>query len=338
VPLDLQKVKKIKTIVTHANCSDGIASAVILKSVLPKADVIFLQHGTKEQLSIPATEGMIFCDFSPPSTRVQEFLDVGAIVLDHHIKQQGIVAQFGDNGVFAHETENPGVSGAVLAYLEVWLPMVRSEPHKYLKGVLLNNDVGSSSYPLLVRKFATLAGIRDTWQKSSTDWNEARALHETLMFYGPEVWLTDLFPSDSTDPTWRSRMELGHHLLSKQNLRIEKAKEGVFRTSVSGKVVQIHNDVTITSDLAEATLPGTDFILGFSYINETTDSGWPQSIGPKIIVSCRSRNGMDVGEFAKAHGGGGHSAAAGFSLQLKEGDPNPYSYILNLVREYLKRA
>ena len=106
----------IKTIVTHDKCADGRASALILLDVFPGANVVFCNYNTPEYNDLPATEGMIFCDIVPPAHRVEEFIAVNAIVLDHHKTNKEIVAKFGDNGRFADEATEPGVSGASLAF------------------------------------------------------------------------------------------------------------------------------------------------------------------------------------------------------------------------------
>ncbi len=118
--IDVEKLSAVRRVIVHANCADGMASAMILHDALPDAEVVFLQHGTAEFLSLPATTGMLFCDISPPADRVAEFVGVGAIVLDHHKTVRDVVEAFGDCGVFADETKEPGVSGALLAYREVW--------------------------------------------------------------------------------------------------------------------------------------------------------------------------------------------------------------------------
>ena len=115
MPIPLEVLKAVKTIVAHEKCPDGIAAALILKDVLPEARVIFCQYSTPEHETLAAEPGMLFADFSPPKARVQEFVDKGAVVLDHHKTAKDIVAAFGDNGVFGDEIAEPGVSGAVLA-------------------------------------------------------------------------------------------------------------------------------------------------------------------------------------------------------------------------------
>ncbi|NIV35918.1 MAG: hypothetical protein GWN58_42650, partial [Anaerolineae bacterium] len=78
--------------------------------------------------------------------------------------------------MFADEDEEPGVSGATLAFRHVWQVIhmtARCHEDPYLK----------------VERFAELAGIRDTWQTEDSAWDEACAQAEALMFWGLENWI-----------------------------------------------------------------------------------------------------------------------------------------------------
>lgn len=171
-------LSRITRIITHANCPDGIASAMILHDALPDASVEFVQYGTPEHRDMHATPGMLFCDITPPRERVSEFVGAGAMVLDHHAAQKDIVDAFGENGVYACET---GKSGAWLAYWHVWRNIA-------FNACGIDNDN--------VKHFARLAGIRDTWWKGHELWTEACEQAAALMFLGLDYfkdhapWLT----------------------------------------------------------------------------------------------------------------------------------------------------
>ena len=156
----IEKLRTVRTIVSHRNCPDGTASALILHDALAdngKLNLIFAQYGTEALEKIPVEAGMIFCDITPPPDRTQEFVDAGALVLDHHKTAESTVRAYGENGIFSSE---PGVSGAMLAYREVWHPI-------YLTGS------EHMAFPTNIEGIALLAGIRDTWQKEHVLWLEA---------------------------------------------------------------------------------------------------------------------------------------------------------------------
>jgi len=292
----IESLKSVKTIVCHANCSDGLASAMILHNVLPDAKIVFLQYNTPELAAFEATEGQLWCDFCPPADRFQEFVAAGAIVLDHHKTAKITVAEFGENGVFADEKDEPGVSGALLAYRHVWVPLA-AEWHA---------GVGSGKeYARIVERLATLAGIRDTWQRQSPDWMAAMAQAEALQFWPKEEWLDE----DVWD--WGEKAKIGMTLLAKHAEKVDKAVKGSFRfTSSKGNRVLMFQGVSTTSDAAEKIGDGADIIVGFRY---ETDAE-----GHKIVFSLRSHTGFDCSKLAKEHpGGGGHTAAAGFAYRFR---------------------
>ena len=114
----------VTAILTHDNCPDGSASALIASDVLPTARIVFLMHGTQAYEDLAPAPGMLFVDITPPKARAKEFVAAGAIVLDHHAKQEDVVKMFGERGIYADEKRQRGVSGAGLAYEHVWRPFM----------------------------------------------------------------------------------------------------------------------------------------------------------------------------------------------------------------------
>ena len=147
------KLRAVRHIIAHDNCPDGVASAMILKQVLPDAKVSFVQYNTPEHESMAPEEHALFCDFSPATP--EGWVEKGAIVLDHHKTAKTVVEAFGELGVYADEAAEPGVCGALLAYREVWLQLAKEQYE------------GEAE---VVETFSTLAGIRDTWQKHDSRW------------------------------------------------------------------------------------------------------------------------------------------------------------------------
>lgn len=319
--MNLSDLTQVKTIITHKDCPDGVASAVLLHDALPNAAIRFVQHGTPEMETLKAEPGMLFCDITPPKERVQEFIAAGALVLDHHKGAEAIVRAFGDRGVFADEKTEPGVSGALLAYQEVWLPL--ADPDE----------------TTIAEEFAKLAGVRDTWQTQSTDWREACALSAALTFYSPESWLDVKDPFNPGSSWLLDRTMVGTLLLEKKARDVAKAIERAFYFYAGangggfdarpGWRVLVFEGTTLSSDVAETVGSRYDLVVGFGF----TAEGGKQ----KLILSTRSHAAFDCAAFCKAHGGNGHTKAAGCSIELVMGGYQPYTTIERLVRGWRDR-
>lgn len=312
--LNLEELRKVEMIVTHENCPDGMASAMILRDVLPKARIAFLQYGMEGYANLPVVPHMLFCDISPPRGRAHLFVEAEAIVLDHHKTAKDVVELFGDRGVFADEKERPGVSGAVLAYEEVWLPLM---PPGVMKGDLSPlNPVG---------RFARLAGIRDTWQKNDPEWPVACSQANALLFYPVEHWM-----SNRVSYLTENEMAIGRIVGQKRESTLAKVCERVFAWTYRDVRIAILSIGNLVSDAAEVLRNEFDLILSFSY---TID---PIHKQPKLLVSCRSgETDFDVGKLAQHFKGGGHTKAAGFEIDVFETSPNPYTTIQERLRQYL---
>lgn len=289
------ELDRVQTIVSHADCPDGIASALVLHDALPAAEICFLEHGTPEYAGFPARPGTLFCDIAPPRERVAEFVAAETLVLDHHRGARDVVDAFGARGVFADEGAEPGVSGALLAYRHVWAP---------LKG----NDEA-------VCRFATVTGVRDTWQKKHPDWNEACAQAAALLFFGYEGLSGPRLSGE--------QLAVGRRLVSnREATAIETAEK---KLHFLGPDLAVYNDRDrLLSDVAEAALSRhreLQIVCGFHY--KTTSDG-----RMLLVAALRSRRGgIDVAALARRHGGGGHASAAGFSLPVGDHSPDPLTAI-----------
>jgi len=281
--IPLEALDRVEKVITHAGCPDGIASAMLLRRALPEVPIEFVYHGTPEHRQRPCAA--LFCDFSPPAENAQEWVDAGAIVLDHHATARSVVELFRDRGVYADEVSDPGYSGAMLALaLMEW----------------------RGFYSLQSREFARLAGIRDTWQKDHRDFERACWQASALTFF-PVGDLIQQPPYLSGDQIGVGRLiyERRRTKAVKLAYELEGYRDGPYE-------FLLFNDSLdkLTSDVGEAVRtvrPDYHFVAGFFY----TDSG-------QLVFSLRSvADGCDVARIAKANGGGGHTRAAGF--QAEEG-------------------
>lgn len=288
-------IENTRVIVTHENCADGIASALILKRAFPNARVEFVNYNTRKHAELPAEPGMLFCDVTPPRERIQEFIDAGAVVLDHHVGQKDIVDAFGDLGLYS---DDPGVSGAVMAW-----------------GVCDAGGFANTSSS--VQEFANLAGIYDTWRRQNPKWDAAVQQAESLLFFGYEymstlphtIWL------DATQST-------GKVLVHNRNERVIRCLDQAEYSSIRGVKVCVFQGPSADANIAADKLRSyyqndVDIVAAFTCL------AGPE--GRRYVVSLRSVRDISVLPIAKANGGGGHEKAAGFTYNIADacwyGDP-----------------
>jgi hypothetical protein len=326
--LPIDKLRAVKTLVCHRYptrpCPDGTASAIILRDVRRNAEVLFATHGP-ELDRLEAREGMLFCDIAPPAERAKEFVDAGTIVLDHHRSARSVVEQFGPLGVYADEVLEPGVSGAVLAYREVWKPLAFHAAGIY-RPLSHSCEIEAAT---LFERFAMLAGVRDTWERTSPWWEEACAQAEALAFWPWEEWPELPFLAGSIEKM-NSRLAIGPVLLKKRAAEVHRlireAKRFTMGSGLRVAVIATRD----TSDVAEELDQCVDLVVGFGY-----EGG---QFGEKMILSLRSHTTFDCAAFCKGHGGGGHTRAAGCSWQLVGATPQPYESIRRLIAEHQDRS
>lgn len=351
--IPIEKLRAVKQLVTHANCPDGVASALIVKDALPDVEVLFVKHGTEQHVKLKPEEGTLFVDFSPYIAKDEQDLERGAdylenwikagvICLDHHPTQRDITMKFVEAGLGAYGENDRGECGAWLAYEHVWFPLFASNGEAHANPV--NQHVRA------IEDFAELAGVRDTWKKNDPRWQRACEQAATLIFWGFDTLLLSDFSEKEQDTRRYVELvdQLGGKLYSQQLKQARTAIEESlsFQTS-KGTRVLLFQGVTPTSDAAELMekdpyLDGRgdrhspDIVAGFHYrVDWDRNDCKPSNAQLQLQFSTRSHTGYDVGAFAKAHGGGGHKAAAGFTVeQSVELGANPYAVFRLLLEEW----
>jgi hypothetical protein len=285
--IDLKRVKKV---VVHTPCIDGLVSAMIALDALPDAEVVFCAYGS-QQKELECEPGMLFIDFTPDPDRVQQYVDAGAIVLDHHVHAKELVERFGERGI---DVEEPGASGAVLAFRHVWLPTFDK---LWLRALEQHKDFDSG-------QLAELVGVRDTWFKESPLWNQALEMHAILEAFPQDYWLAEGGIGAALEAL---RAGTGKALVDKKAKTIsEVVQRGLIRRNIGGRVWALSAVRTeMASDLAEAARgAGVDVLVNVQpYIEDGVT--W-------YLVNLRSNSSLDVGALAKRFRGGGHRGAAGF--------------------------
>jgi oligoribonuclease NrnB/cAMP/cGMP phosphodiesterase (DHH superfamily) len=318
--LSVPQLLAVKTVVTHANCPDGIASALVVKHVLPNVNVRFVSYGTTEHEELPVEPGMLFVDFSPSAARAAEFVEAFCMVLDHHRTAKPVVEMFGDRGIFADETYEPGVCGAVLAYRHIWLPLAyRAEV-----------AAPSPSLDAVINHFVYLSGVRDTFRRDSLHWEAACGQAEMLRFYPLASMLSD---ADGFFRTLDEREVIGKMLYEKRLTTARRLRDNAHRIEIEDKrILDIaiipSTDTTDVADVFDEAVSIPDVIVGFSFFVDS------KSREEKMVLSLRSHKEFDCAAFCKKLGGGGHKAAAGCTLTLASNDAQPYTFIADLFTEH----
>ena len=328
--IPIEEIKSRRILITHGYpegpCPDGLAAALIIRDALPSIDVRFLVHNTMELENLKAEPGMLFVDICPPRARAQEFIDAGAIVLDHHAATRDVVEAFGERGVYADAATEPGVSGAVLAFREVWR--------------VVDEDQGIDTFfPASSRRpnervfdrisrFAMLAGVRDTWQKRSPHWKEACEQAASLLFWPGCRDFTRHGREALRGSDFESWMAIGPVLLAKAE---EKARRLALQHWALTTDHDTHVAVLPSCEISDAAdlMGGFDVVVGFQFTASETEP-------PAMRVSLRARGRHDVSQLASRFGGGGHKGAAGFRLSLAShlDRADPYTMLRGIITAY----
>lgn len=326
-------LRSIRRLVTHANCADGMASAILVKNALPSVEVQFVTHGSPEHRALKPELGMLFVDFTPfvdqsmnptaaeVADRVQHFVEAGALVLDHHKQQRLVVEAFGGNGVFADELLHPGVAGATLALDHVWLPLLEEQRlthHTWLPARSAIKDVLGARAQLAC-ELARLAAIRDTWRKDDPDWIEASALSETLRFFPAAHWMGAAGAGGTLPLDWERMVgrvavwaEHERMLRRAEDVAILQLGRTISESLTPGQGVRVALiNTRRAEDLAEflRARGEANILVGYQFVG-----------ADRLRLSLRADTTLDVGHMAKQLGGGGHSRAAGCEFDFTHVD------------------
>ena len=331
--MKLDYLRGVRKVIAHANvgaaCPDGTAAALVIKDAMPDVEVVFCPYGPKHRELVPEP-GVLFVDFSPYAERekdpphaltplgreqVDAWVRAGALVLDHHDGTDDVVARFGDRGVFGDTSA--GVSGAVLAYEEVWRPICQELDYHPL------NDV--------VREFARLAGVRDTWQKKSGTWRSGCEQAAGLCFF-PWKRLRSHFGLRQADDRlchWNALNhalgEVGGVLIEQQRAADAITVAGAHKFSVSDRdgrawSVACFEGLRGVSDCAELT--DTDVTVAWSYFVRSGEQLLKCSVRSRSLAGAPAFN---CAALAQRYGGNGHPGAAGFYASAPA--MSPYAWV-----------
>lgn len=282
--------KSDRIVIYHSNCTDGFTAAwcAWLKYGCD-AEYVPAQYGDEP----PDVTGkdVLIVDFS---YRRNVLLEMAAQarsvkVLDHHRTAQdeladmdGMVVSRWANGERVEEKRNLSVtfdmgrSGAGLAWDEL---------HK-------------GERP----QFVDYVEDRDLWRWQLPESRAVSAYIGSFAFdFERWEWLSEKL---DRNPGLAQAIQEGSAILRAADRHVDQMTPRAGRAVVGGFIVPFINTTSLTSE-----------IVGKLAENATFACGWFQRSDGKFVYSLRSRNGQcDVSAIAKTYGGGGHPAAAGFTL------------------------
>ena len=290
-------------IIYHANCMDGLCAAWVTRKALRERGVsdsdmkIISAH---YQTPVPnhdyqPEDNVYIVDFSYPREELKALaLKCHVTVLDHHDTAEQQLASL-DMEVPGNFVFNQELSGAGLAW--TWF-------------------FGDQQMPFIVSRVQD----RDLWQfhyhdtipfsLSLQDHNRKHDLDFWEAMHAPKDWkVIGNFPSPLVENMIEKGMVLHENLQHQLETFIAKKKYKIIRWHDFD--VALFNTPTLISELGEYAYKKLDVDFSMSYFINADG---------RVIFSLRAPSyGVHVGEVARKHGGGGHAASAGFSLDSIKG-------------------
>ena len=269
----------------HSADLDGHCSGAIVKRAIPEAELIGINYGDEFDFDMVAGHQVIMVDFSlQPFVEMMVLAErVGELIwIDHH---RSVIKEAVDHGL-----EVPGIldsSGAACEHC--WLYYFPGEP-----------------MPEAVR----LLGRYDVWDHDDPEvlpfQYGMRFYEETRPERNPGLW-TMLLDHQMWKDVFDDTMSRGRSALEWERIQnAKRAKACAFEAELDGLDLIAMNHQLTNSKVFDSVWDPEKYHAMCTF-------GWRKG---KWTVSLYSdRDDVDVGEIAKARGGGGHKGAAGFQCE-----------------------
>lgn len=273
----------------HASCTDGFTAAwCAWLKYGDDAEYIPVQYGDDP----PDVTGkdVLILDFS---YRREVLLEMAGWaksvrVLDHHRTAQreldgmdGMIVSRWENGERVEEKQN----------LSVTFDMERSGA-----GLAWDELYGGGRAPLV-----DYVEDRDLWRWKLSASREISAWIGSFE-YDFATW-NELHRELHHPGNFPGIVQSGAAILRSADRHVASMVENAGRAIVGGFIVPFINTTSLTSEIVGRLAEDASFACG-----------WFQRKDGKLVYSLRSRGNFDVSAIAKEYGGGGHAAAAGFTL------------------------
>lgn len=288
------------SILYHDNCSDGLASAAVMKIALDVMKEPYELIPVNYDAPVPEVKGDVICilDFcySPEETAKLALGKRELIVLDHHKKAADMFDGYGQvtnyaSGCLTHIDICEDMSGAGMTY-------------KYLMsygGPSIEKVLGSQRIQTLVEAVQD----RDLWRFALPD---SRVIHQMLLDLPKDAgaWGEFMLGDDETYQTAFGKAKVE---LEATQLIVKDIAAKAILVPFRGKLIPMTE------------CPGKYASYVGEILNKDHEFSLTYFIREADVLQCSLRsadNGADVNEIAKKFGGGGHIHAAGFTLRVHE--------------------
>ncbi len=280
----------------HANCWDGFCAAWIARKALGDIDAVPVQYGQEPPIDQCGRDVYIL-DFSYPRGEMRNILSQSMFVcvLDHHKTAQAELAGLVDEFVQRPDLIN-NIPGSKLPFIH--FDMNKSGGR--LAWEYFCTDSQSSWANCPVPWLVDYTEDRDLW-RHKLDWS--REINAWLRSWPLDFDLWDNFAMVGPGcEKWDMRIDAGNAIIRREKQILDDHIRHARETEMDEHKVLVVNATVLFSDIAGELAKGKPF--GACYFDRQDG---------KRQWSLRSdKNGVDVSEIAKRHGGGGHRNAAGF--------------------------
>lgn len=279
---------------------DGVAAAWAAWRALGEDAVLLpMQYGgAVPESAFDVTKGVFFVDICPPVAVMEELLDdapadLWVMVLDHHKTAEADM----QHEEVRHTNDNWHTAGFEAGHIYALFDMERS-------GAALAwwffHRTPTPEVLLYVQD-------RDLWQWRMPQSREFSAgLREVMGQMSMEAFDRACFLSIG------AIKETGKVVLGVEGGIVKQVvRRAVYQSvKIAGDpyFVAVAESAVLQSEIGEALLAGAACFAAIRFVDGETGT---------LVVSLRARKGgVDVGRIAKLYGGGGHQAAAGFSVPV----------------------
>ena len=266
-------------------CPDGLASAWVTSKAIGEATLVGRMYNDERAWPFEPLAGdeLYFVDFSLPAAEFESIIEgVEITVLDHHKTARENLANLSDR---ITQRFNMNLCGATMCW-EYFFP---EKP---------------------VPAFLNYIQDRDLWDHKLESTAEVHAAYAKL---GRTFELYDKLASMSQAEFLEFMVPIGRPAVEERKAKVEAIAQRQELATVAGhdgvmivKLAEDGSEDGLTSDVCQAMYlqhPEVPFV-----------ACWVPSSGTWSLRSNKDGNNTDVGEIAKANGGGGHRNAAGFKV------------------------